>query len=280
MPFAKIKTIILAILIAVNLFLLAIVIPARQAENARQETLRTNLQTLYAEYDVDLQPERIPIEKTLYPLLLEPDEQVQLEAAQELLGSVTDLPTDGGRYTTGYTSERGTCQFARNGDFSAELTQPMEASTLDLARAAERLLENMGYDCAAVPEAVRQAAGVYTVTARQLINGVPVFSSELALTYSNNMLTAVSGVFFTGAENALQADPTACITVADALIAFLNSRDELGWVGSRIDAVEQGYLLVETASASTVRLNPVWEIRTDTGAFLVNGMTAEVTAEV
>lgn len=280
MPFEKIKTIILAILIAMNLFLLAIVVPARQAENARQESLRTNLQTLFAGYDVELEPERIPQERALYPLLLEPDEQVQLQAAQMLLGSVTDMPTDGGRYTTGYVSGRGTCQFARNGDFSAELTQPLEASALDLGRAAERLLEEMGYHCADVPEPVRETAGVYTVTARQTVDGVPVFSSELVLTYSNNALTAVSGVFFTGAENALQAEPTACITVADALIAFLNSRDELGWVGSRIDAVEQGYLLVETASASTIRLNPVWRIRTDTGAFLVNGMTAEVSAEI
>ena len=279
MPFAKIKTIILAILIAVNLLLLAIVVPARQAEYARQESLRTNLQTLFAEYDVILEPERIPQERTLYPLLLEPDEQVQLEAAKTLLGSVTDLPTDGGRYATGYTSERGTCQFARNGDFSAELTQPLEASTLDLGRAAERLLDDMGYDCAEVPEAVRQAAGVYTVTARQTVDGVPVFSSELALTYSNNTLTAISGVFFTGSQNATQAEATACITVADTLIAFLNSRDALGWVGGRIHAIEQGYFLVGTASASTVRLNPVWRIRTDTGAFLVNCRTAEVSAE-
>lgn len=279
MPFAKIKTIVLVILVAVNLFLLAIVIPARQVENARQESLRTNLQTLFAEYDVTLEPERIPKGETLYPLLLEPDEQVQLDAAQTLFGSVTDLPTDGGRYTTGYTSDRGSCKFARNGDFSAELTQPQEASTIDLSRAAERLLKQMGYDCAAAPEAVRQAAGVYVVTAQQRIDDMPVFAAELSLTYSNNALTTVSGVFFTGTHNASQAEAVAGITVADALIAFLNSRDALGWVGSRIEAVEQGYLPVETASASTVRLNPVWRIRTDTGAFLVDGMTAEVSAE-
>ena len=64
---------------------------------------------------------------------------------------------------------------------------------------------------------------------------------------------------------------------ADALIALLDSRDRLGWVGSRIERVQQGYVYTETA-AGTLRFVPGWRIDTDTGAFFVSGATREVRA--
>ena len=67
----------------------------------------------------------------------------------------------------------------------------------------------------------------------------------------------------------------ACISCADALVALLSSRDQLGWVGSEIVSCEQGYVHSETAS-SALRFVPVWRIETDAGSFYVNGVTREV----
>ncbi len=272
----KIKTIILAILVMANLFLLAIVLPARREAREREQAVYANLQTLFASYGVTLD-ETLPEEQKLYPLVLEPDVDEQRAAAEALLGEETEEERGVGSYLSIYRSDAGACRFARGGSFSAELTQVVSASG-DLQRAAERLLKNMGFRCASISDAVRQSAGIYTVTACQSADGVPVFSAELELTFSNGALTAIEGEFYTGLEHAATAEQTACIACADALIAFLNSRDELGWVGSRIEKIEQGYLKTETASASTVRLNPVWRVETDTGAFYVNGLDASVSA--
>lgn len=278
MPFSKIKSIALAILVAVNLLLLAIVLPARQEELNRQQTVRTNLQQLFAACEVALEPELIPTDLTLYPLLLEPDSAAQEAAAEVLLGEEFEQTEESGRYTAVYETERGTCEFSRSGTVAVTLTQPLESSSINLQRDAQKLLAQMGFACEDAGEPQRQSAAVYTVTARQQISGVPVFSGALTLSYSNDALTGITGEYFTGADSAVMAEQTACIGCADALIAFLNSRDALGWVGGRIDAVEQGYLLVETASATTIRLNPAWRIQTDTGIFFVNGLTGEVSA--
>jgi hypothetical protein len=83
-------------------------------------------------------------------------------------------------------------------------------------------------------------------------------------------------VFFPGSTFTRVSD-SASISCADALVELLASRDSLGWVGSRITLVQQGYEHFDTASAA-VRLVPVWRIDTDTGSFVVNGMTREITA--
>ena len=67
----------------------------------------------------------------------------------------------------------------------------------------------------------------------------------------------------------------ACISCADALTQILASRDALGWVGSQITGMQQGYLHSETAT-SALRFTPVWRVETDTAVFYVNGITREV----
>ncbi len=278
MPDSKIKNIVLALLLAVNLFLLAIVVPALREQRQHQQSLYENLQTLFAGYGVSLDPAIIPEERTLYPLILEYDADEQLAAAEALLGAGVSSAVGTGRYTSVFSAQTGSCRFVQGADFSAELTQPLAASGSDLTRAAQRLLNQMGFVCAEVADAQRQSAGIYTVTATQAVGGVPAYSAQMTLTYSNGSLTQMTGVFYTGGEAASRADETACIACADALLAFFNSRDALGWVGSEIVAVEQGYVRAQTASASTVRLDPVWRVQTDTGTYYVNGTDGTVSA--
>lgn len=134
----------------------------------------------------------------------------------------------------------------------------------------------MGFAVKSLGEPVRLRAGVYTLTATQAVLGVPVLSGDLTLTYSNSRLTELSGLFFTGANVLSRVSDTASISAADAVVAFLAARYDLGWVGSAILSLSQGYIRSETAAAAAVHLTPVWLLETDTGAFLVNGITSEV----
>ena len=104
--------------------------------------------------------------------------------------------------------------------------------------------------------------------------GVPVFESALTFSYRNNTLYSVEGEFYPAGE-IVRVSESACISCADALVALLSSRDQLGWVGSEIVSCEQGYVHSETAS-SAMRFVPVWRVETDAGSFYVNGMTREV----
>lgn len=276
MPVSKLKNLTILILLLANFAMLALLLPARMAQRQEEADLRQSLSELYAAQDVILNPSVIPETMSLYTLELAEDPEAVLRAAGALLGSQVSAQDDSTRYLSTYLSQYGTCRISRSGAFHAQLEGLEENS--DLTKAAKKLLKSMGFTCSSLGQPERLRAGVYTVTAVQAVLNVPVFGSELVLTYSNNCLTAMDGVFFTGAGTLTRISEQACISAADALVAFLSARFALGWVGSEITAMEQGYLRSETAAAAAVHLTPVWKLTTDTGAFYINGTTGEVTA--
>lgn len=276
MPYSKLKNLMLLILLLVNLLLLALVIPLRMERSEQRRQIDRRLEELFASYDLSLDSSILPDSQTLYPLELEPDDAAAQAAAAALLGGGLPAQNELSRLGGSYCSDLGSCRIARSGSFAAQFQNTERADNLEAAVRA--LLSGMGVDAASVAPPVRKSAGVYDVTAVQAVNAMPVFSAALSFTYYNSVLRTVEGTVYLSSAPAVRADGDACISCADALAAFLASRDTLGWVGSTITAVEQGYVRAETASAAVVRLTPGWLISTDTGRFWVNGLTREVSA--
>ena len=276
MPVSKLKTLAILILLLANLALLVLVVPSRLATARDAATLHDSLCSLYEAQEISLTPDAIPDTVPLYVLELKETDAGSLQAAKALLGEELLMQDDSSRYLSTYRSDSGTCSISRSGEFSAQLTGQEERG--DLKASSRKLLKNMGFSYETLPDAERVRAGVYTVTATQQILGMPVFSGDLVLTWSNSRLTAIDGIFFPGTDSLTRVSDNACLSAADALIAFLSARYELGWVGSAVTGLQQGYIRSETAAAAAVRLTPVWRLETDTGTFQINGMTGEVTA--
>lgn len=274
MPVSKLKNLAILILLLANLALLGLLVPSRLARAQETERLRSSLSELCAAQEVTLDPETIPNTVELFALELGEDSDADLQAATALLGQEVMVQDDSTRYQSLYSSASGSCQISRSGAFSAKLQNQAESS--DLAAAAGRLLKTMGFTAQEIGRPERVRAGVYTVTATQSVLDVPVFSGGLTLTFSNNCLTALDGTFFTGTAQLTRISEAGCISAADAVVAFLSARYELGWVGSAIRSITQGYVRSETAAAAAVHLAPVWVLETDTGAFQVNGISGEV----
>ena len=275
MPVRKMKTIAILILLFANLAILCTLVPNRIQQQREDTALRTSLSQLYREQDILLDPEIIPDTVTLYALRLEEDPAWSLQAATALLGQQVIVQDDSTRYLSTYQSQNGMCTISRSGTFQAQLSNQSSAS--DVTKAAGKTLKAMGFPCEPPKEAQRLRAGVYTVQAGQTVLGTPVFSEGLTLTYSNGQLTEVSGCFYPGSQNPSRVSEESSITAADALVAFLSARYELGWVGQSILSLSQGYLQADVASASAVQLTPVWKLETDTGIFLINGLSGAVT---
>ena len=274
MSVQKIKNLILLILALAVVFLTLLVVPTKTAQAREETALHDRLETLFSENGVQLDGSALPQSLRLYTISLDGIPQAAGSAVSVLLGSSAEVQDDTVRYSSVYTSARGACSVTANGAFSASLDGSLAYS--DPVAGTKKLLRSMGFTAAAVSEAARKSAGVYAVTATQQILGVPVFSDGLTFTYTNGALESVEGVFFPG-STFTRVSESASISCADALVELLASRDSLGWVGSRITLVRQGYEHFDTASAA-VRLVPVWRIDTDTGSFVVNGMTREITA--
>lgn len=268
MPVSKLKNLAVLILLFANIALLCLLIPRRVEQANQAQDLRASLTALCAHQDVVLDPATVPETITLYALELAEREQAESAALTTLLGQ-TPVTVDA--YLQTPSQQRiGTWE---NGAITLRLTDQEEA--YDFRDAAEDTLESMGFQVYAIEEPRRLSPGIYNVSATQGILGIPVFSEGVTMTYSNSHLTDIKGQFFAGTLT--QSGSTACISAADAVVEFLSCRVDLGWVGSAITGMQQGYLRTD-AAASTVELTPFWQLQTDTGVFYVNGLTAEIFA--
>ena len=275
MPVSKLKNLVLLVLLLANLALLALLIPDRVNQQRGDDALRQSLCDLYAGQQVRLDPDTVPDTVTIYSLELAEDPAGSAAAAEALLGQ-SMVQDDATRYQSVYRSDSGQCTIRRSGSFRASLEG--SPAVRDLAKDAKKTLRAMGFQYLSLSEPQRLRAGFYTLTATQTVLGVPVFSQGLNLTYANDRLVQLEGMFYTGADTLTRISDQPCISAADALVAFLSARVDLGWVGSAVTGMTQGYVRSETAAAAAVHLTPVWRLETDTGSFDVNGITGEVTA--
>lgn len=260
MPVSKLKNLAILILLLANIALLGLLIPRHVQQHRQAQNLRSSLAQLCAEQNVVLDADTVPDTVTLYALELADREAAETAALSALLGH-NDQETDGARTPGGWDS----------GVLELQLQNQKEVS--DMRSAARKTLKRMGFQLYTLGQPERLSPGIYAVTAQQSVLGVPVYSQGLTLTYSNSSLSKLSGEFFTG--TLARTGDNVCISATEAVVAFLAARVDLGWVGSAITQLEQGYL---PADAASVRLTPVWKLSTDTGSFFVNGLTEEVTS--
>ncbi len=276
MPASKVKNLAILILALVNGILLLLVVPLVQERHQQRAQAEASLEALFARYGLQLDAGELPETRLLYTVEFSPGEDAAEGAMRALLGEAVLREDDSTRYLQIYQSEQGRCRVSRDGQLTARLED--RASAGDLQEALTEELAAMGLMASEVSLPARTSAGVYTVTALQELLGVPVFSAALQGTFHNGGLTRLEGTAYFDTAGLARTDDEACCSAADALVAFLGSQDALGWVGSSVTAVTQGYLRAETASAAVVRLVPGWRITTDTGDFWVAGIDRQVSA--
>lgn len=267
----RIKNLILLILALAVCFLLLAVVPGKLSAQREESALHRGLTELLASYGVSIDPALLTPGETLYAIEL--GEADASAAAEALLGEAAEADSSSTRYEILYSADSGSVSFSRSGALHAELSAAVGGRSYE--QDMQRRLRGMGYTVWQTQPAVRQADGVYALGVEQALLGMPVFGGTLTFTYQDGALRAADGVFYPESGSIARVSEEACISCADALTQILASRDALGWVGSQITGMQQGYLHSETAT-SALRFTPVWRVETDTTAFYVNGITREV----
>jgi hypothetical protein len=262
MPVSKLKNIAILVLLVADLLLLAFLVPNRMLEESGEWEMKQSLSALYEDRGIALEASAVPETRTLYALQLTDSTSAQVQAATALLGDQPIAEPDPAGWLYSFTAERGSCSFGREGLVEARLE--------GINKSAQAALEAMGVSWTDL----RRTDGAVTVT--QTVMDVPVFSDGLTLTYTDGLLTAVDGVLLCGTRSPTRVSQEACMTAADALVQFLDLRFDLGWVGTRMERLEQGYVQRDTASAASLQLTPVWKLVTDTDSFYLDGLTGEI----
>ena len=267
----RIKNLILLILALAVCFLLLAVVPGKLSAQREESALHRGLTELLASYGVSIDPALLTPGETLYAIEL--GEADASAAAEALLGEAAEADSSSTRYEILYSADSGSVSFSRSGALHAELSAAVGGRSYE--QDMQRRLRGMGYTVWQTQPAVRQADGVYALGVEQALLGMPGFGGTLTFTCQDGARGAAEGVFYPESGSIARVSEEACISCADALTQILASRDALGWVGSQITGMQQGYLHSETAT-SALRFTPVWRVETDTAVFYVNGITREV----
>ncbi len=200
--------------------------------------------------------------------IVERDLAGEERAAAALLGSPVTAESRGGEVYRYYNGS-GSVQFHSDGTFSAQLKEGAFPLGADRGADCLALMEKMGLQGTILSERGEE------FTFRQSWKGTPLFTQQVTLVCQGGQLTAMtSGRQLVGRP---QEDPArSSITVATALINFVNGVGALGDVCNRIDAIEPGYVAAASLSGPIV-LTPVWRVTTDTGAYQLDAVTGGVT---
>lgn len=268
MEWSKLKNIIILILLAANLFLLAMAGVQERDSVQYQEQAVADALTVLERNGIKVAPEILPGQMSLGSMTVQRDRQLEEALAQALLGDCTRTDLGGGRYS--YESPTGSAEFRSNGNFSIVFSNgiPVGAGTEGEAVHALSFAEKIGLS-GVVAEQVREAGGT-DVVLYQTWKEIPVYSCRINLEYRGGKLCSVSGQRLLG-EPQPAGGQEELLTLPTVLMRSLNGINDLGDICSEITQLTPGYQMSNPAEGT--RMEPVWYIVTDTGVYQLNAIT-------
>ena len=254
---ARLKNIVILILLLANAFLLVLLFSRRAEENAAHERSVAQLTAL-------LNADGIAFDSALLDGL--PDTVLSVQPARDLaaeqalaegiIGSVTSIDS-------GLNS--GSCLIRSGGALEAAVSRAVD----DPAEFCADLCVPLGYRTFDV-----LSDGARTVvTASRFVGELEVCNASLTFTFSGSTLTTVTGTFLPPIDTS-ESGETAFDAVT-ALVRFLDYRNASGAVCTGITWLSAGYLVQSTTSAP-LQLVPVLRVDTDVYSYYVNIVSGEV----
>lgn len=266
MKASRLKTIVIVILLLVNAFLLFLLLSRRAEQTQAYERTVEQLCELFERSCVSFDRALLPKSSAVRTLSLERDESREADFAREILGKDA-ASFDAGGGVMRYSSDLGSCLIRSGGAVDAVLSRPVE----DAEGFCRGLFRSFGYE--EVSSSLSGGSG--SVSALRRGKDGPVYNAALTLTFTDGSLTAVFGTFLPALTDGQSASG---VDAVSALVHFLDYCSVSGVVCTEVSAVESGYLL-QSSSASPLRLTPVWRVATDVNNYYVNIKTGEITRE-
>lgn len=277
MEWSKIKTIILIILAGTNLLLLSFVVRQDIQEYSARRQARQDAITFLQDNGVDVEESMVPQEMELTPQEVERDRDSEPKLAQALLGGPVEERSMGGEVYR-YHNQDGYIQFHADGTFQGEFVKGVfpcgEESVRSYSVEILKRLDFQGEILSVRGE--EENAAETKVVLRQVWEGNPLFDRQVTLTYRGGCLASMTGGRrLNGIPQPNESRQT--MQVPTVLFRFYHGLTAMGDVCSRIDSITQGYVGAAYSPGPSL-LVPVWQITTDTGTYLLNTLTGEVTS--
>lgn len=268
MSASKLKNLVILILLLANLFLLIQVLPGRLREKEQETALMDRMIQLFEQENVSLEMKMLPQTKAMYLRTLPADQARDEAMVCALLGEDTEIHRL--EYETTFTSPLGSASLS-DGVLVAQVKIPAE----DPLAFTETCLDAMGI--AQRELTLAEASGYQICSVRYNTLGSELLNYKLSFRYKDGDLLNVMG-FLLPADTALLQGNVIALGAQDALLKFLSGRENIGWTGSHVYALEQGMAVRAAAGSNDVELRPCWYITTDTGVYTIDGLTGNLSA--
>lgn len=239
--------------------------------------VREQMRTFLSGNGISVSDEVIPSKMELKPQIVTRNRGQERLWAKNLLGEDVQEEARGGAVYR-YQSTQGSIQFHEDGTFHGELKNGIyaaaEGEIVAYSREILRLIGFEGDEVKVSSAAVGEE--LYTeITFCEAWNGISIFNHNVTLSYENGALVGISeGRKLNGTP--VEDGEQTLISVPTALIQFYHGMTAMGDVCSQITDIVSGYQSTTSAGSGVCILIPVWHITTDTGEYLLNTVTGEL----
>lgn len=268
MQWERAKSILLAILLAVNLFLTGSLFFRLYTARERDQAVVRHLQTLLAQHDFTLDQAFVLPADTQLPLLFVDRSIAHEQAVSETLLEGDSVRTEQSDGTLRYTRGTDWVSWQADGMINASLSLPSFVSTVsDPVARVQKLVTDAGL----AGERALYTPRAHTIEVTEPIAGHPVYTQSLSVRFSSDgKRLYLHGAWMLGTPYAIAGDAQLVCTAADSLLRFVRTTG-----GGTLQSMELGYVVYHEASRR-VRLQPTWRICVDEVAYWVDCSTRSV----
>lgn len=267
----RLKNIAIIILCILNLFLLFILLNFCWQSDQAHRNMVQQLHELFDANDVILDDDLDLDIQPLPTLAVQRNLETEAAIAATLLGEAVEAVHQGGGIYE-YTGTTGSVHFRSNGNFDYTSLEGREiGDPEDFCRA---FCEDYGYQTdlgsasgmeSAVSDGTLQDTGLIYSSVK--IVEEEVCNCTVEFHFLENKLMRVSGTYVS-TENSAPAQ-TQSLSAVDALISFLDYRNQGGLICNTIYSIEPVYEL-QSVSGVSMQLTAKWRLTTDTYQYYVD----------
>ncbi len=270
MNWARVKTIMIVLLLAVNAFLLTTYIIQDNEYRRDELATRSDVCAILKEQGIEVSEELIPLDSViLRSALLRNDGVNHARAAGAILGGVVENRTEEG---TVYTGDAGNILFSQNSFSlvysSGKMIRDAEDAK-DLARDISRKLE-LSADSKKI-ECISEGGG-YTAKIPQSFSGMHVFNYDISAKISESGSVIAYGK--TAGNGSLTYTDTEVMSASSMLLEFCDTLEEKN-EALRITDIVLGYFAA-TPAPNVISLTPAMKIVTASETFYISAETGDL----
>lgn len=271
MDWSRAKTVLIAVLLAVNVFLLVTYVMRENEVRSDEMTVRSDLCKILSAQGISVSEDTIPSDSVeIRPATRTSNHDFE-KTARRLFGDVAE---NTGGEGTAYVGDGGNVMFAKDTFSLVYESGEAVSSAQDAKNLAGKLASKLDVSTAPRDFICEIQDGGYVVYVPQVFSGVHVFDCDIELRISSGGSVLAHGKFL--GKGKMSESSGAVIGTSALMLSFADGIKERGYDELSVSEITHGYVS-KSLTAGVISLSPTLEIKTSEGAFYVDMQTGEMT---